>query len=262
MAINAIFYTIEFNNFLAGKDYDAIIIRGDRYEMLGLAMCAVYKGFKIIHIEGGDESGVVDNKVRHAISQLADWHFCTNEEALKKLIGMGVSPSKVWNYGSLDVEFADRVEPKKERNKNYILVAYHGIEGEDPDELDKALTKFKKYDIIKIGGNSDYNKKYGSEEFPPDMYINLLRNASCLVGNSSSLIKEASITGVGVVLIGDRQHKRLMPRNVVQVPCKEENIKQAINFQLKSKYERDNIYFKPNTSKEICNQIKKQLSQE
>ncbi len=81
MSISAIFYAIEFYNYLKGKEYDCIIIRGDRYEMLALCMVAVYLGFKVVHIEGGDESGVIDNKVRHAITHLSDYHFCTNKES-------------------------------------------------------------------------------------------------------------------------------------------------------------------------------------
>ena len=50
MAVSAIFYTIEFNNYLNGNKYDAVIIRGDRYEMLGLAMISLYRGLPIVHI--------------------------------------------------------------------------------------------------------------------------------------------------------------------------------------------------------------------
>lgn len=258
MAINAILYAIEFSNFLIGKDYDAILIRGDRYEMLGLAMIAVYKGFKIIHIEGGDISGVVDNKVRGSITKLADYHFCTNKESHTRLINMGVSPDMVWNFGSLDVEYASKVKPKRLRDSNYIMVAHHGIEGEDETELDKALAS-QKYDIIRVGGNSDYNKGYQGEEFSPEDYINLLRYAKCAVGNSSSLLKEASILGTPVVLVGNRQQNRLMPSNVVQVPCETDKIKLAIEYQLKNKHKPDKIYYQPNTSKKICQQLQEVL---
>ena len=144
MTSNAILYAIEFNNFLLGKNYDAIILRGDRYEMLGLGMVSAYKGFKIIHIEGGDLSGdVIDSKVRHAITHLSDFHFATNKESHQRLVAMGVPPDKVFNFGSLDVEYASKVKPKKLRSKLYILVAYHPLENEDETEPDKALKHFK-----------------------------------------------------------------------------------------------------------------------
>lgn len=258
MATNAILYTIEFSNYLKDKEFDAVIIRGDRYEMLGIAMIAVYKGMKVIHIEGGDLSGVVDNKVRHAITHLADFHFCTNKESHQRLLNMGVPLDKVWNFGSLDVEYAHKIEPQKLKEVPYIMVAYHAIAREEEKELDKALAKFD-HEIIKIGGNKDYGKVYGSEEFAPDDYINLMRYAKVLVGNSSSLIKEASILKTGVVLVGDRQQNRLMPRNVVQVPCKKANIIKAIYFQLESKYEPSDIYYQKDTSKKITKKLKEIL---
>lgn len=259
MSSNAILYAIEFSNFLVDKDYDAIILRGDRYEVLGLAMVASYKGLKIVHIEGGDLSGdVIDSKVRHAITHLSDYHLATNEESHQRLIAMGTSPNRTFNFGSLDVEFANEVKPEKLKDKPYILVAYHPILNEDEEELDKALDIFK-CDIIRIGSNKDADRTYGNEEFSPEDYINLMRGAKVLVGNSSSLIKEASILKKGVVLVGDRQSRRFMPYNVVQVPCKEDNIIKAIHFQWQSKYEKDLTYYQPQTSKRICKQLLKEL---
>lgn len=259
MTSNAILYAIEFSNYLIDKNYDAIIIRGDRYEMLGLSMVAVYRGFKIIHIEGGDESGVIDNKVRHAITHLSDYYFCTNKESHRRLINMGVPIESVFNFGSLDVEFADKVKPKKSIKEPYILVAYHCIPGEDVNELEEALKMLKNCAIIKVGSNTDYGRKYGNEEFPPEEFINTLRFAKCAVGNSSALLKEASILGTPVVLVGNRQQNRLMPRNVVQVPCKKENIQMAILYQMQHKREKDLLYYQANTSKKICRQMEKYL---
>ena len=259
MTSNAILYAIEFSNFLVGKKYDAIILRGDRYEVLGLGMVSAYKGFKVVHIEGGDLSGdVIDSKVRHSITHLSNYHFATNKEAHQRLIAMGIPPDRVWNFGSLDVEYANTVKPKKLKDEPYILVAYHPIEKEDEKELDKALSNFK-CDIIRIGSNKDAGRTYGTEEFSPEDYINLMRGAKVLVGNSSSLIKEASILKKGVVLVGNRQSRRFMPQNVVQVPCKAGNILQAILFQQQNKHKKDLTYFQPNTSRKICNQIRKIL---
>ena len=256
---NAILYAIEFNNFLAGKNYDAIILRGDRYEMLGLGMVSAYKGFKIIHIEGGDLSGdVIDSKVRHAITHLSDFHFATNKESHQRLIAMGVQPDKAFNFGSLDTEYASKVKPRKIKKEPYILVAYHPLENEDEKELDEALKTFK-CAIIRIGSNKDAGRTYGTEEFSPEDYINLMRGAKVLVGNSSSLIKEASILGKGVVLVGDRQSRRFMPHNVVQVPCEADNILKAILYQMQNKYKKDLVYYKPNTSKNICKRLQKEL---
>lgn len=260
MGAQAILYAIEFNNYLLGKKFDAIIIRGDRFEMLGLTMVATYQGIPIIHIEGGDTSGVIDNRVRHAITHLSDYHFCTNEQSHRRLINMGVPIDHVWNYGSLDVEFASKVKAVKPVNKRpYILVAYHPIEGESEKELDNALLQFSDYDIVKIGSNTDYGKGYGTEQYSPEDYINLMRFAALCIGNSSSLLKEASILKVSVVLVGERQNNRLRPKNVVNVPCKKYDIKTAITYKLQNKQGKDNTYYQKDTSKKIVSKLKEVL---
>ena len=259
MSINSIFYSIQFNNYLVKNKFDYAIIRGDRYEMLPLAALCVYRRIPIIHIEGGDLSGVIDNKIRHAITHLADYHFTTNKESQRRLINMGMDIERVWNYGSLDVEFADKVKPKKLKEGKYIFVAYHPIEGEDENKLDKALETFKENAIIRVGSNKDYGRGYGDETFTPEDYINLMRGASCCVGNSSSLLKEASVLGIGVVLVGDRQHSRLPPHNVVHVPCETNNIIKGIIFQMQNKYKKDLTYFKKDTSKQMTKKLKEIL---
>ena len=149
MSVSSILYAIEFNNFLSSKQYDYVLARGDRYEILPMVVVASYKGIPIIHIEGGDLSGAIDNKVRYAITHLSDYHFCTNEESHQRLIQNGISPNKVWNFGSLDVEFAKSVDTIDVNLQHfikepYILVAYHEIPGEDSNELEKALKHFEK----------------------------------------------------------------------------------------------------------------------
>lgn len=260
MSVYSILCAVEFNNHLSQNEYDAVLIRGDRFEMLGLAMVAAYRGIKIIHIEGGDLSGAIDNKVRHAITNLADYHFCTNEESHKRLLLSGVPMDKVWNFGSLDVEFAKTVEPEMIEKIPYIFVAYHPIEGEDETKVQRAVEYFKKeYKVVGIKSNKDYGKQMGDEEYTPAYYINLMRFASVCVGNSSSLLKEASILGVPVVNVGNRQFKRLKPKNVLDVACQENKVIKAIQFQIDNEWDPDKTYFKPNTSKKIAAKLKKLL---
>lgn len=261
MAVDAIFYAIQLNNYLIGKDYAAILIRGDRYEMLALAMVAAYRKIPIIHLEGGDLSGVIDNKVRHAITQLADYHFCTNGESHKRLITMGISPDRIWDFGSLDVEFAQSVESRKpDIMPPYLLVAYHPIEGEDLEEFERGISQVDGITkIISVVSNKDYGKEYGNENYSPEDYINLMRYAACCVGNSSSLIKEASVLEVPVVNVGNRQGRRLKPYNVLDVPCQAGKITAAIKYQLENKYEASYLYYQYNTSVNIANKIKELL---
>jgi len=171
---------------------------------------------------------------------------------------MGVPIDRVWNFGSLDVEFAKGVPhesiglSKKER----LLIAYHPIEGEDENEVELAT---KDYERVVVGSNKDYGRQYGEEIYTPEEYVDLMRCASVLVGNSSSFLKEASILGTPVVLVGDRQKNRLYPHNVLHAPCEASIIKEAINFQMKRTFEPDYIYYKGNTSGNIANKIKEIL---
>ena len=255
LATYSIMVSVEFNNFLNRRKADAVIIRGDRMELLPLAALCAYREIPVIHLEAGDVSGVIDNKIRHAVSQLSDYHFPTNDEARVRLIGMGCHPDKVFNYGSLDVEVAQKVRRRRVRSGKYILVAYHPIKGEDESEVSAALEAFSAYDVVSVVSNQDYGKQYGSESFSPDDYINLLRGASCIVGNSSSILKEASIFPVGVVNVGSRQRGRLRPRQVMDSACKKENIMAAVSFQLGQRYEIDSPYAQPDTSKRIAKKM-------
>lgn len=260
MAVTSILYAVEFNNYLKDKSFDAVLIRGDRYELLGLAMVSAYRQIPIIHLEAGDESGVIDNKVRHAIGKLADYHFPTNEEAHVRLINMGCKLGRIFNYGSLDVEFAAQVPSERPKiEKPYFLVAYHPILGEDEGELKEALKEFPGHDVVSTVSNKDYGRSFGEESFTPEDYVNRLRFATCLIGNSSSFLKEASIFGTPVVLIGSRQEKRLKPKNVLTVPCEKKIIEDAIKFQSMRVFAPDFIYFQADTSKRIAEKLKEIL---
>lgn len=249
----------KIDSILSDDKYDLALIRGDRYEMLPIAMLCAYKGVSIAHIEGGDLSGAIDNKVRYAISSLADLHFTTNEASLERVRAIGsVNPDNAFNYGSLDVEIASKVIPENKKEE-YLVVCYHPLEGEDPSIIDRAVrTSFKgKVHIIK--SNSDYGITYGTEEYSPQEYLKLIANARCLVGNSSSFIKEASIFGTPVVLVGKRQDKRLLTHNIMKVPFEEKAIVAGIQAQVKSHYDPSRIYYQKNTSQKIAKKIKEFL---
>ena len=258
--VYSIFCAIEFNNYLANKKYDGALIRADRMELLLLAGICAYKGIPVIHLEGGNTSGarVIDSKVRHAISQLADIHFVTDVESERKVITLGADPKSVFNVGSLDVSFAKQVdiEPKEE---DYILFLHHAIPGEDSELVYDAIKELG-YEIKGVKSNDDYKKSLMNEEYSPEEFISLLANAKCLVGNSSASCKEASILGTPVVLTGTRQDGRLTGHNVLRTPHKKERIKILTNYQIEhGEYEPDEIYYQPNTEKRIVEILKQNL---
>src|SRR5216117_517982 len=110
MAKTACLTALEFTNGLHTIDPDVVIICGDRFEQLAIAMAAAYLNKMIAHIEGGDVSGSIDESVRHAITKLAHLHFVTNADAHRRVLAMGEDPRYVFNTGSLDVELVSRVD--------------------------------------------------------------------------------------------------------------------------------------------------------
>src|SRR6266513_3769280 len=109
MAKTACLTALEVTNSLYTSDPDVVVICGDRFEQLAIAMAAAYLNKPVAHIEGGDRSGSIDESVRHAITKLAHIHFVTNEDAQRRVLAMGEDPRYVFNTGSLDVELAAQV---------------------------------------------------------------------------------------------------------------------------------------------------------
>src|SRR5438128_3217286 len=109
MAKTACLTALEFTNGFHTADPDLVVICGDRFEQLAIAMAAAYLNKTIAHIEGGDVSGSIDESVRHAITKLGHMHFVTNEDARRRVLAMGEDPKYVFNTGSPDVELAAHV---------------------------------------------------------------------------------------------------------------------------------------------------------
>lgn len=81
------------------------------------------------------------------------------------------------------------------------------------------------------------------KSLPIELFGPLLNNAGCLVGNSSSGIREAAFLGVPVVNIGSRQDGRRRGKNVVTVPNNKQEIVDAIKRQLASgRFDPDHFY--------------------
>jgi len=246
-----------FSTIINKGDFDAVIIRGDRFEMLPVAMLSAYNNIPIIHIEGGDISGAIDNKIRNAITALADLHFPTNYQSKGRLLEMGLGQGAIFDFGSLDVELA--MESGIAPLEDFVLMCHHPMEGENPEHILSAIKKELDCKVIIIKSNSDNGKSFGDVEVPPDEYLKLLKSAKMLIGNSSSFIKEASISGKPVILVGDRQRGRLLPENVVTCRCNPNSISSSIKAQMSKEYQPSNIYYKKDTAENIANTIKEYI---
>lgn len=290
MARTAGLTALEFSNSLHRLNPDIVLIRGDRFEQLALAMSAAYLNKTIAHIEGGDLSGTIDESVRHAITKLSHIHFVTNEDSRKRVIQMGEHPDAVHNVGSLDIEFAASIARKNKGEvvnitgvgahidvaKPFLVVMQHPVtteknNQEHTEELFKAIDELK-LPTVWFWPNSDagtheiakvirvWRERMGSEnhhirfvtDLLPEDFIGLLRGAKCLIGNSSSGIKECSYLGTPVVNIGTRQQGRLRGSNVLDVGHGKKEIKDAVLRQLEhGVYPSAALYHQPKTSEKI-----------
>ena len=260
MSIFAIMCAVEFSNYLVRNKFDGVLIRGDRMELLPITVLCAYKQIPIVHIEGGADSGaVIDSKVRHAITELSDFHFVTDEVARKKVLYLGANPDRVFNMGSLDVSYAKSVVPKRLIAEDYILLLHHTIPNEDTQTVYEAV-KDLGYKVIGVKSNQDYDKSIMQEEYTAEDFISLMYYAQCFVSNSSAACKEASILGVPTCLIGKRQDGRLTGHNAIRVPHVKERITKAVKLQIAhGRYEPDEIYFQPESEKKIANKLKEIL---
>lgn len=250
--------TCKFRDWVIEAKPDLMIFRGDRFEVLGPAIITTYFGIRIAHIEGGDKSGAIDNRVRNAITALSDIHFATNKESYSRLIAMGTDPDWTFNYGSLDVEYAKSI--KTFTFGEYIVICQHPMPGEDPAVIEKIVKDEFKGKVYTIKSNSDNGTPYGNDQYTAENYIKLIGEAKCLVGNSSSFLKEASIFGTPVVNIGERQRNRLRSENVKDVPFDSYQILHTLRMQLNAKYKPSTVYYQESTSLKIVNKIKEFLS--
>jgi GDP/UDP-N,N'-diacetylbacillosamine 2-epimerase (hydrolysing) len=241
---------------------DIILILGDRGEMLGGAIVGAYMGIPVVHIHGGEVTTTVDEFARHAITKLSHIHLPATEESARRIIKMGEDPDHVFVVGApgLDQILLIRSSPPGEimgrchldPDIPVIIVLQHPVPLETGDpaiQMDQTLKAVCKTDcqILVIYPNADAGgramieviKKYASRSnihtFPSLEHVdflNLLKNSSVLVGNSSSGIIEAPSFGVPVVNIGSRQRGRQRGENVIDTGHNPDEIELAVNRAL------------------------------
>jgi len=292
MAKTACLTALEFTNTLHTSSPDLVVICGDRFEQLAIAMSAAYLNITIAHIEGGDVTGSIDESVRHAITKLAHIHLVTNEDAHRRVLAMGEDPAYVFNTGSLDVELAAHVSTTITSEhvnalgvghdvdiaQPFLMVVQHPVttEKDNRAHLETTLKVVASFALPTIWfwpnpdagtGEMADSLRHMREEHPEltahmrfitnvpaNDFIALLAHASCLIGNSSAGIKECSFLGTPVVNIGARQQGRLAGEHVTHVGYDATEIGAAIATELAhGRYEPSHIYYKDNASETIAN---------
>ncbi len=265
---------------------DAIVILGDRYEMLAVASAAALMHIPIIHLHGGEISeGAVDDSLRHAITKLATLHITAAEPYRHRVIQLGEEPDRVVNAGSLGVWSLVNSPAISRRelcadlglcpDKPLIVSTFHPATldpcppGERCMAMLAALDAFPHMQVIITYPNNDA----GSEQIIDCItrwaatqpgrvalvkslgmrrYLSAIRHADVVVGNSSSAIIEVPAAGTPAVNIGIRQQGRLHSPLVIDCGDSESEIVEAIRLALTPQFRQEasraeNPYYKPDT---------------
>ncbi|WP_346316655.1 UDP-N-acetylglucosamine 2-epimerase [Chitinophaga sp. YIM B06452] len=242
---------------------DIIVVVGDREEAISVSLTAAYLSIPVAHLAGGDiaNDGNIDNSVRYAATKFAHIHFTFLEQHAQVLKMLGEDEYRIFNTGNPALDkfiHCPRMEKKAVQpliefniqDEPYIVLIQHPIITEVENAGDQiketleaviasGLKCFVNYpnsdagNFAIIENINAYATKY------PDVfhlfknldrvnYINLLRYASCLIGNSSSGILEAPSIGLPVVNIGSRQRDRYSAGNVIYTGYDREEITAAI----------------------------------
>ena len=228
-----------FSAFVKNIEPDMIVVHGDRVEALAGALVGSLNNILVAHIEGGEISGTIDELIRHSTSKMSHIHFVSNAAANNRLIQMGELPESIKTIGSPDVDimFSEDLPDLKTVKVYYeipfnefAVVLFHPVTTEvseirkQAEALTTALLKSQK-DYVVIYPNNDlgssqiletYKILKGNGHFRviPSMrfeyFLTLLKNAECIVGNSSAGIREAPYYGIPTINIGTRQENRAL----------------------------------------------------
>lgn len=265
---------MELANVFYNLKPDAVVTIADRFETIATSIAASYQNIPLVHIQGGEVTGNIDEKVRHANTKLADIHLVASEDAKQRVIKLGEDKNYVFNTGCPSIDLANQISNLKGLDFNpiekyggvgglqnlpekYIVVLQHPVTNEYK-EAKEAVTKtlnvinnlevptFWFWPNVDAGadgtsnGIRSFREKYNPNHirFFKNMdsmdFLKLLKNSQCLVGNSSAGIRECSFLGIPVVNIGTRQNRRQRGENVIDVDYNESRIKEAIQRQLQS----------------------------
>ena len=176
----------EFSSCFERIKPDLVILMADRFEVLSAAIAASYQNIKIAHIQGGEDSGNIDQKVRYAVSHLSDFHFPSTKKSYNKLKNIFGANKNIFLSGCPSTDLCKKIEKKNlnqlikisslfsgvgekiDFRKNYVLVMQHPVTDEyghgykQIDETMKACLKLNTT-IIWFWPNPDSGSSYVSK---------------------------------------------------------------------------------------------------
>ncbi len=242
---------------------DALLLVGDRSEVLAAGLAATLAKIPIVHLHGGEESeGAIDNACRHALTKLSHLHLVSHRVHADRVIRMGEDPATVVVVGAPAMDHAYREDlPGAEAlseelgmalDPPVVLVTMHpatlgGSAGEEVAAVAGAMGQVPATYVVTApnadaGGKEigDYWRRWATDRkrvalvdaLGDRRYWAMLRLADAVLGNSSSGIIEAPALGVPVVNVGDRQRGRLRYGPVADVPAAEDAVAAALREAL------------------------------
>ena len=111
---------------------DIVVTVADRFETMATAIAASYMNIPLAHIQGGEVTGNIDEKVRHSITKLADYHFVASESAKERVVKLGENPDFVFNTGCPSIDLAKEVKENSDALPFNPYEKYGGV-GATPD---------------------------------------------------------------------------------------------------------------------------------
>lgn len=253
---------------------DIVVTIADRFETMATAIAASYMNIPLAHIQGGEVTGNIDEKVRHAITKLADYHFVASEGAKERVLKLGEMSDRVFNTGCPSIDLAAEVEAENTADfdplikyggvganinwsSEYIVVMQHPVTNEYEESrrhIEETIDAVNELKIPtfwfwpNVDAGSDGTSKgirafrenhrpghiHFFKNMEPSDFLRLLINSKCLIGNSSVGIRECAYLGIPVVNIGSRQNRRDRGNNVLDIGYSKKEIMDAVNDWIKN----------------------------
>ena len=263
---------IELSSELNKLQPDAVVTIADRYETLATAIAASYLNIPVVHIQGGEVTGSIDEKVRHAITKLSDIHFVSTNKAYERVIAMGENPDSVYVTGCPSIDIAKQIDSNSpldfnpfekyggvgntfDTSEDYLIVMQHPITTEhylsnnQTLETLEAITKLNmptfwfwpnpdagsagiSKEIRVFREHHEHSKIHFVINMSPEDFLKLTISSSCIIGNSSVAIRECSFLGVPAVNLGTRQFGRERGSNVIDSSHDSADIISSVKRQL------------------------------
>jgi UDP-hydrolysing UDP-N-acetyl-D-glucosamine 2-epimerase len=236
---------------------DAVVTVADRYETLATAVAAAYMNIPVVHVQGGEVTGSIDEKVRHAVTKLSNLHLVSTALAAERVRKLGEEEDTVVVTGCPSIDIAAQVAarpeldfdpfvkyggvgPTTDLSKGYLVVMQHPVTTEHEEaraQVEETLHAVTATGLPvlwfwpNVDAGSDGTSKgirvFRERERPADLhlfrnmfpedFLRLLLHSTAIVGNSSVAIRECSFLGVPAVNIGSRQQGRERGGNVIDV---------------------------------------------